>query len=351
MASTSRHYVHFIGAGTLTVALTDPSEAEIVTLAQFPVTWTYAGGTTQRAYRVVIYSDAAATNIVYDSNWIVSSTASHTVPSGAIPNGGTFYLRATVQDINGAEGSSAVQSFSTSYVTSSNVLNVRAAAIGCEDPQSLPLVRVTWSQIVPAGGESFVQYMVQRRAAGETTWTRLSTLTTIGTTSYIDYTAQPGVTYYYSVVWIASSGVNYLLSNAQANVTAHLAFDWAWLHVLDDPTKAVRLDALEMSENLVQSISLQETWGRHAPSALIGEANYSTFSIPLSTQVLRTPTQWNMLRTILDYQRDSGSILCLRLGRSQQRFFCTLMNPSRNYTLVSSDASIELSEVYYEEAA
>lgn len=350
MAHTSRHYVHFIGAGVLTVTVTAPLNGATVTNAEMVVTWSYSGGAAQRAYKVTVFTDVGLTTSIYTSGWVVSSAATATIPAGSVPNASTLYLRVDVQDTNGAEGSSSAVMFTTNFATSSNVLNVRAQAIGCEDPQSLPLVRLTWTQIVPAGGETFVRYVVQRKAAGEAAWTAVALITSVGTTAYVDYQAQPGVTYYYSVLWIASSGANMLISNAQANITAHLTFDFSWLHDVSDPTKAVRLDALSMSEELVQSVVLQETWGRSAPSALIGEADFSRFSISLSPHLLNIPTQWTMIRALLVRQRDYGSIFCLRLGASNQRFFCTLSTVSRDYQLRSSEASIDLTEVYYEEA-
>lgn len=350
--TTSRHYVHFLAAGTITVVITDPTADEVIGDSAIPVAWTISGGSgVQQAYRVTVFADAALTTPIYQCAWTVGSTGAHTVPAGSIPNMADIWVRVEAADTNGAQGASAAVHATTDFATSVDVTGVRAVALGgsCGDPRQLPHAVITWSQIVPGGSEAFLRYLVLRREPDAATWTIIASVSGVATLRYVDANAAPWVDYDYAVLWLASSGPVTLTSRVQTGVHTRLEFDHAWLHSTTSPmTGPVRLDGWAFQQTLVEAISTDQVWGATAPVATIGEADYSRWHADLHPQLLRDPKQWEKLRALLVRQA-AGEQLCFRHGRSRERAFCVVTTQARTLGQVQGTTSLDLTEVDYSE--
>lgn len=351
MAHSSRHYIHFLQAGTLGITVTAPTSGGTVTTAGPVVTWTVAGGTgIQASYRVFVFADAAGTQLVYDSGWVTSNVLQHTIITGALLNGHTYYLRVISTDSDGAQGESDFVDFTTDIATSVDVSGVTLRKIdGCTDPRSLPRVELRWTQVTPGAGETFVEYRILRREPDSDVWVAVGTVDDVATTRYRDYNAAPGIMYEYSVVWVASTLSGDLISDV-AGQFAELIFDHAWLHDVNDPEAYhVRLDATQFKLKEHSDTTFQSVWGRPQPSAVFGEEHYFEVDVELLPQPLKTHKQWDKLSTILTRQRENASTLCYRHGESETRLFCALSPRTRDVAQVVSTATVTLTETYYEE--
>lgn len=350
--SASRHFVHFIGAGVLNVAITAPTSGSTVISATPLVTWSFTGGSgVQSAYRLAVYSDAAGTVNVYDSSYVASAVQQANIPVGVLQTGVTYYVRVQVVDSAGAQGQSVLVDFITAFATSGNVLGLRAGPFGtrCIAPDDLPRVRLTWTQVVPGAGETFVRYDVRRSEDGGATWITLAQLSTIGTTEWTDDQANGWTQYNYAVVYVATSGASTLISAEQVNIWAMLDFDHAWLHALDDPADRVRLDGWAFAEETADSLTFDELWGLNGPRPRIGDRSYRRLSATLADRLLRD-RQIALVRALQTAQRDRGTLLCFRHGRSRERLFCSLVAPRYAVAQKTGAISIQLVENDYTEA-
>lgn len=330
--------------------LTNPSVDEVITSAGMTVTWDF-GPTEQSDYRVQIWDNSSATgDPVYDSGVVGSTEQEHEIAPGQLPSG-DLYIRVTGHDIDQIVARSALTHFETNFATSVNVSNVRVRVEGgrCE-PDALPKIQVRWDEVVPGGGETFLQYDVQRRQSGTTTWTRISILDDIETLSYLDANVAPLTTYEYAVLWQATSGASTLISAAAAvPATGRLEFDWAYLHVADDFSRWVRLEILSGSEASQQNIGYFQPWGRSSPTVHVGEALNSSFSLPIEPQGLAATRQWTKIQDLLLAQQE-GHVLCLRMGKHRIHKFVTIRQSGRQLSEASYEARIDLQETFYDEA-
>lgn len=353
MPAYATQYVHFLSAGLITVTVTEPDPGDVITDSAPLITWSISGGTgIQQAYRVTVFADAARTSVIYRSAWTVGADGEHTIPAGYLPNMATLYLDVEASDTAGAQGRSALVTFTTDFATSVNVTGVRAIALGgsCGDPRQLPHAVITWTQIVPGAGETFVRYLVLRREPDEAVWTIIASVSGVATTRYVDANAAPWIEYDYAVVWLASSGSVTLTSRVQTGVHTRLEFDHAWLHSVANPLLSpVRLDGWTFSQSLVEAISTDQVWGSSAPVATVGEADYAKWHADLHPQLLRDPSQWLKLRALLVRQA-AGEQLCFRQGRSRERAFCAVLTQGRAIGQVQSVTSLDLTEVAYSES-
>lgn len=361
--SASRHYVHFISAGSLVVTLTAPAAGATVVSASPLITWTFTGGSgVQSAYRVAVYSDAAGTVNVYDSGYVASGVLSMNIPPGVLGTGVTLYIRVQVVDNNGAQGESALTNFVTAFATSVNVLGLAAKAVGtiCTRSQdSLPTVRLTWTQVVPGAGEVFSKYQVKRRSGGSGSWTVLAEITVVGTLTWTDYAPAPWVPYQYAVTWTATTGASTLVSAEQTNTIVTMDFDFAWVHSTSDPTKAIRLDAWDFRTEVVDSVNFDSLWGRQRPAARIGDTAYQKVTISLHERpLLGVPVQptaswnakWQAILELQAHQRTAGAVLCFRHGRGQQRFFGALIAAAHSVSQKAGSPALQMVETDYTEA-
>src|SRR5438105_6747176 len=65
--------------------------------------------------------------------------------------------------------------------------------------QTLPGIQVNWNDVVLGGSDSFVQWNVKRRPSGTVSYTRIATIPTRSTRSYIDYNVASAQNYDYAI--------------------------------------------------------------------------------------------------------------------------------------------------------
>lgn len=356
MASTRYHLARYLTTSLLAVTITSPTEAQVVTNAAMTISWTFAPGT-QLNRRVRIYSTALLTGLVHDSGTLATASGSYTVPAGALANGTTYYLLVDITTTAGVPGQSDVRSFSTSFLPTVNVTVPTALApyaIGsnCDPGMILPHIRLRWTQVVPGGAETFVRYEIQRRKGTDTTWTTIAKITTIGTTTYDDYTVESSTTYVYAVVWVATAtGLTLISARQNPPLVGYIEFDHLFVHDVTDSRYWVRLHSFSMNDTLVQEQTTLRTWGRQQPTLHVGAAQSHRVTVDVSPMLARDRESYDNIVQLMTRQRENSSILCARFGRSQWRMFCSLVSLGRTIAQKDQTPSVELVEVYYDETA
>lgn len=347
---TIRHYAHFTGAGALEVDIDTPADGATVTTVAPTIVWTFTGGATQSGRRIAIFSDAAASVLVYDSGWVSTAAQSAALAGGLLESGRTYYLRVAVIDTLGAQGESALTRFLTAFATSVDITNLRLATIGaCGTPQDvLPRITLTWRQIVPGAGETFVKYQIRRRVDGGA-WEAIGEITAVGTVTFTDYTPAGWTPYQYAVVWYAAFGASSILVSAVHASVAMLTYDFAWLHSTSDPTKAVRLESYEWSIDIVDSVSVDAIWGQKLPVTRVGGQLYRRVSVTLAERLARD-ARAAALAALQQHQVDTGATLCFRHGRSRERMFCAVSSVKGRLGQKTRSASMMLVEAQHEES-
>lgn len=335
----------------LEAAITSPTASEVISITNPTIQWTLVGGT-QQSFQVQIAFDDDFDVLAYDSGTVASGTLAHTVPPGSILDGQTYHVRVILTDTTGLQIISESVQFTTDFPTSQDVENVTTTLFGLNDcDESLPAVRVRWDQVVPGAGETFVEYDIRRRIAGETVYTRIAIIETVSVVFYDDYSVEPGTTYEYSILWQADTVGGRLQSADQdPPQSAYLVFDYAWLHEFDNPVYHVRLPAYAVQITPVQGIVFNRAWGRPQPTAFVGEAFHRTIGITTLPQMRRSRALWTMMQAIMQRQATVGSVLVLRVGVDRARFFCHIA--SGGYSPVNEiqyEQSVQLQEVFYDE--
>lgn len=339
----------------ITVVNPNPNTCPTITTAAMVIAWSLTA-VAQNGFRVVIYdSNSGAGNVLYDSGFIGSSASTHTVPAGMLPSpASNLYLQLTVTDVNGVTTLSSLICFNTAFQTSVNVSNVtvRAWGDGCDDPTTLPGLRVQWSQVTPSGAETFIEYDVRRRRLGDTVWKSVATLTSRSTTFYIDHNVLSGQAYQYSVVWRATSGVS-VLQSVDAAHSGKSEFEFNWLHAgslqsNESSFVGARIESWEADKTLRQEVRFVQPWGRALPHAYVGQALGYRITVPLHPHALSDQTQWETLAELLRLQRDEGVTLCLRFGRAKEMYFGTLDALARGDSQKQFSSQIGFTETFWE---
>lgn len=197
-----------------TVALVQPISADltsgVVNKPSPTIQYSYTGSSTkaQNQQRVVAKNNTSGITL-YDSGFVVSTAASGTSPTIAIPTG---YLtnsvplkfEVTVKDAD----------LVTSAVQSSSVYNASwdapADISGISATSEIGSVVVRWDASSTAG---FLRYEVLRSDYGLNSWKLISTINTINTTSFVDFSSAISKRYDYQVLQYATVGAIVLGSN------------------------------------------------------------------------------------------------------------------------------------------
>ena len=339
------------------VSVTSPAAGcPTFTNANINITWDISQGI-QASFRVQVYRDNLGSQLVYDSGVQTGSVGSWFIPPGALPAPETLYVRVSVTNTDGGSGSSSFVCFNTSFPTSVNVSGVTVRSVGgCDNPEVLPGIKVSYSQVAPGGGETFSRYGIRRRMAGETNFILIAEVDSITSLSYIDYNVMPRQRYEYAVIWIAKSGTaSFLISANQANNPgSQVDFEFNFLHTANinsaDPDfRWLRVDSWEASVQVSQDIKLVQPWGRDLPTVHVGQALGTKVNIPLHDRLLTDTVFWKKITEMILAQRDSAAVLCLRFGRGRQIYFGIISNSTRSSTQKMYSTQLELSESFYDQ--
>lgn len=345
---------------TLNVTITVPTASQEFTTTTPTIEWTISDGR-QVSRAIVILEDGV---IIHNPGFAPSTVQAYTVPAGVLANTGTYVVRVFVVNGDGVTGLSDDVEFTVDATTSGGgggggagggtavITNVRARAIGsCVIADVFPLIRLSWDQAVPGGGQTFVRYEVHRRLVGETAWVRIADIEAVDTLRYDDATADSGQVYEYSIVWVATeANGDTLISDETAAVRARIDFDHLWLHALDDSTRRVRFDSWDAQEDIKQDQTFIRSWGRQAPSAFIGSQQSATIRVSGHQKLLNRKADWDQLVAMMTAQREDQTVLCARFGRARTHIFCVISDLSRRHHQHTQEPAIVLTEVFHEEA-
>lgn len=213
----------------------------------------------------------------------------------------------------------------------------------------LPSIDISWTQAVITVGGVFVRYNVYRRIGGETTWTKIATISTVTVTRYRDFTPSSRVVYEYAVTQEETIGVDTLESAYPTPVAMHVDFNWTYLHWVSNPLYFVPLYSFNVSEEVQQDVEYKAAWGRTRPTAFIGDLDFSRLRVEMLPDKHRGEV-WDSLREMLSLQPTTAAVYCLRVGVSGRRFFVNIDASSRRGQQGTYDAGLGMTETYFEEA-
>ncbi|KKL21144.1 hypothetical protein LCGC14_2448390, partial [marine sediment metagenome] len=235
------------------------------------------------------------------------------------------------------------------------VANVEIEIVGgdCDrDPTQLPGLRLTWDQVVPPSGISFIAYDITRRVAGDTLYTRIASITDITTTEYTDFCTTSRVTYEYSVRWRVTAGAAQVTSpDTDPPVFAQVEFDFLFLHLENDTSFFVRLDTYRADKRRLRDQRQLAVWGRARPTLAIGEQIWHQLRIPGLQQLLSERVGvWEGLLDLMDQEREQASVVCVRFGKASERYFCNFLQETQRQAQKSYTPDVTLVEVHFDEA-
>ena len=334
------------------VVVTSPLDGALIDAASFTVAWAIAA--TQDQYRIQLYADPLGETIVYDSLWQVSASQSATVATGSsLTSNRLYYLRVFVHTAAGESEETAITSFFFGLAASTDVTGVTARAFpACSpSPQDNPGIIVSWQAPALSGTETFLCYEIRRRKIGEATYIKLARVLDQAKLSYFDAACTPSTTYEYAVVYYAddTASSQTVISSEQATPQrATVVFDWIYVHALDDPTLFLRISSDGGTVTPGQDIAIDQTWGRQAPTAWVGEALSVAISLPGLDALRAKPRQWQTLRTL--QERQSDTTLCLRFGVDREMYYCTMTRLAKDISSYKTfSPSLEFQEVAHDE--
>lgn len=211
----------------------------------------------------------------------------------------------------------------------------------------LPHIEIRWTQAVLSG--TFDVYNVYRRLAGATDWVCIARIADVTTLVYRDYAVTSRETWEYAVTQTEVIGIDSLESAKPTPVRARVVFDWTYLHPVHDAPSYVPFYTVDISEQVQQDIEYRAAWGRQQPTAFVGDADFSRLQL-LGLSDVHRGYVWERLRAAVSLQRTDAAVYCLRVGIDSRRWFVNVSIASRRLGQGSSDPTIELSEVFYDEA-
>lgn len=351
----------FSASPTLWVNIAAPAEGASVTNAAISVVWAFAPGT-QQTFRVRVYSNLALTALAYDSGTVVSTVQAHTIPEGALDTGGTYYMVVEITTTDGQTGESDTRTFTTSYAPAWALGGLRLITVGDvlygrrAGAVELPGVRLFWSTAQLVAAEQFLRYSIWRRpvTSPASTWERIASISAQATVTYFDHTTPLFTVMEYDVTFsVHNTTSNSDLASphhvASAAMRARIENDFTYLHDINDPTNYVQYHHYNGD---VRPIGDQERvlfWGASKPVVYIGDVDYREFTLPGLPDVRRGEI-WTRVESLLAAQRDSGSVVCLRVGQQGLRAFCAILAARMRLYQGQYEPEVDLVEVTHSEA-
>lgn len=219
------------------VTITAPSPGTITTAIP-TITWTngISAPKTQRSYRVVITSGAVT---LKDTDWVLGSATSYTVPLGVLSNNLSCTVTVYVEDSLGLQDTGTV-AFTVSYVLPAVPTGAATALVYLFEYQNRGFVYVSLDGSGP--DTDFQSFNLYRRAFGGTEWTLLKAWSLPGVRLvYQDYSAVSGETYEYAVSQTVNRYGDIIESNRATLRMATPVDDKYWMFSRTDNAKSMPL--------------------------------------------------------------------------------------------------------------
>ncbi len=219
----------------------------------------------------------------------------------------------------------------------------------------LPGILVQWSQVTPVAPDVFQQYNVKRRVHGAGgTWTRIAVITSLGQTSYNDYTVASGIQYDYTVTWTSNRSGQLYESLQPAPTVGSVTFAGTYLHDATPGGLNAAANWVELWHNAYTnqpqpSVVLNPVWGRAQPTAVTTTNRPHHLTLQHVSLDPVDMTVWKMLEQLLG-QQEQGSPLCFREGSTGDRFFVVVTKIQRDTPPYEYLPRYELDEIYLDES-
>ncbi len=214
---------------------------------------------------------------------------------------------------------------------------------------TLPAVRVNWSQITPGGGETFVQYNIYRRpenGAAED-WVRIGIVSAIATVSYTDYHT-PGIVVEYAVTWTAVVSGDSLESSFPSPVDGSVTMRDCWVHAKNDTSKVSQLTQQSVTIQETLAIRFVQPWNRRAPTAHVGKKQSAVIQVTASDTWHDNRAMWDELLAVITEQIANADIMVVR--HRGETYFCSAPAISRDDSIPNPFvAGAQFTEVYFDE--
>ncbi len=195
------------------------------------------------------------------------------------------------------------------------------------------------------------QYIQARTGVVSDTFIRVAIQEDLDFLAYRDYQVHRGTIFEYAVTQSVQVGGDVIESVKQSPPVADsVTYETTFAHVVGNDPEATYVQ-FENAETIQlgaeQKQEFLQPWGRAEPVAYIGEAKKRRFSITAFESFTETNELWDVLYALLESQK--GTVLCLRPAHSQERIFCTLVNPGRADRSTFGHPTSVFQEVFYSE--
>jgi hypothetical protein len=196
---------------------------------------------------------------------------------------------------------------------------------------TLPSLHLVWTQYVPSGGDTFVQYNVKRRlTAVGGAYSRIAVIPTVATVTYDDYGVAPATSYDYVIsATVTRSGVQIEGPNS-APVTRSCTFRGLFLHDVVTPTQYLEWRGEAVKADRYQAQAFMTGWNQQNPSLFVGEAESGHYQLTTAKQVpLSNTEEWNALIALLTRQRLNSSVFMYRNGMTGDTEYVAISGEQR----------------------
>ena len=213
----------FMLAESATVAITTPAGATVSSPA-FSISWSFTSPSTylQESYRIIVTRDSDDA-VVYDSGVVYDDATTFAFPTGYLQNGTSYTISVACIDENGVSTNTDTHTVTATWTPPDAVEDFSATV-----DEDTSIVTLNWLQSTEG---DFAYYRVYRRRSGDATWTRLATISNIGTTYYKDYYAGQGYTYEYKLTQFVTVSGDSDLESVDSDFTSALLESDVWFAI------------------------------------------------------------------------------------------------------------------------
>jgi len=354
----------------MAVTITSPTAAQVITNADFTITWD--ANPIPVMFRVII-TDTSSDDVVYDSGYIVRSTNAFTPGIGVLPATGDYELTVYVSSIDGDVAENSVE-FSTDYEHAIPT-NLKVVAVGMcgpgqvQDPFILPRAIITWIMPSLTYPPFFLSRWTILRSEDDGEFipvhVRLNSLGVDVSPYFEDATICSGHSYRYKVsVTVADLFGPTTVGVSAASSFIYAEFDHAFLHAVSNPfsddstnvgsmeygeIEFLRFESHEHDQALRLDMGTFQGAGRRLPTARFGEARGRTYTLQGLAVSRKDRQPVESVRSLLEAQVERGAVWCLRLGRDKEKLFCAAGGYDYSVSISALVPSLTVTEVFYQE--
>jgi len=358
-----------VGGPGMAVTITSPTAAQVITNAEFSITWD--ANPIPVMFRAII-TDTVADEVIYDTGYIVRSTNAFTPGLGIIPPTGSYELSLWVSSIDGDVANATVE-FTTNYAHAAPTA-LKVTAVGMcgpgqvQDPFILPRVIIRWTMPAITPPAYMARWVILRREDdGEfiPIHIRQNSLGVDTTPYFEDATVCAGHSYSYKVeVVVSDVFLPSKVGVSDASPIVYAEFEHAFIHAVNNPfnddltasgsmeygeIEFLRFESHEHDQALRLDMGTFQGAGRRLPTARFGEAKGRTYTLQGLAVSRKDRQPVESVRSLLESQVQRGAVWCLRLGRDQEKVFCSAGGYDYSVSVSTMVPSLTVTEIFYQE--